>query len=163
VQPRCTTCVLGPAFLLLATAALAAGRPGHQRVLVFLAQRPGNPVVEQLDRGVRTSLHVPAGDRLDIYSETLDLMRFGEPLLQDEQFDWHRRKHAQRKPDLIVGIGSTCIGPVLHRDRGVLARLPTVFATGCDPSLSTGLPPPRVTGELARFDAGGGNRRGPAC
>jgi hypothetical protein len=140
--------------------ALAASRPGHQRVLVSLTERPRIPVIERLDRGVRTSLQEPAGDRLDILSDTLDLMRFGERRLQDEQFDWHRRKYARRNAELIIGIGSACIGRVPHRDRGVFARLPIVFATVCDPSLPTGLPPPRVTGALDPFDAGGGTRPG---
>jgi nitrogen-specific signal transduction histidine kinase/GAF domain-containing protein len=143
------------ALLLPYAAAPAAGPPTPRRVLVLYAERKSLPSMELLDRGFQATLRARAAEPVEIYTEYLDLLRFQDNRLQQEQFAWYLRKYSGTHLDLIVCFGSRLLAPLLHcRDRP-FTRVPILCATVGVRQLPAGAPNPRVTGILNPIDARG--------
>jgi signal transduction histidine kinase len=134
---------------------LAATPPRARRVLVLYSERKGIPTIDEIDRGFQSTLRARMDDAVDVYTEYLDLARFGDSRLQREQFEWFLSKYSHTHLDLIVCLGANLLAPLLHAQDPQLARVPILSVTVALRQPPTGAPNPRVTGILNPADVRG--------
>ena len=87
----------------------AAGSEGHKNVLVIYDEQTELPGLAILDRSLRSTLTSGSSDKIDFYSESMDLSRFHEEGYYQFLRDYYRQKYSQKKIDVVVA----AMGPAL--------------------------------------------------
>jgi signal transduction histidine kinase len=102
--------------------ALAAGSALAQqapwRVVILNDADPTLPAFVAIDRGIRSALAAPGLHRVDVFAESLDMMRYPEALFEREMVDLLAKKYGARPIDAVVTTGVAALDfAEKHRDR----------------------------------------------
>ena len=90
--------------LLLASAALAQSNEPKQ-VLILMQEDLSWPVFRRIDENIRATLQRGSPEGILIYSEHMDRIHFPDPAIQAQRTEWIKRKFANSRLDLIIGVG----------------------------------------------------------
>src|SRR5271166_2281080 len=111
---------LGATMLLIlnlagTSAAGQAPAPG-QRVLVLYSDERLLPANIIVDEAIRAAFAVGTNNRIEFYSEFLDVARFPGEEQQQRQRDFFRDKYRERPPDLVIAVsGGALVFLAKHR------------------------------------------------
>ena len=123
--------ILGATMLLIVNLAgtKAAGQTPApvQRVLVLYSDERLLPANIIVDEAIRATFAVGTNNRIEFYSEFLDVARFPGEEQQQRQRDFFRDKYRERPPDLVIAVsGGALVFLAKHRTelvRGSTDRL----------------------------------------
>lgn len=110
-----------------------------------------------LQESLRSSLKSRVPDRIEFYSEYLDLTRFSDPGHVDNMVKSLRLRIAPKKLDLILPVGDTALNFVLSNERDLFPGTPIVSVFG-DPGSGSKLGPEQrslITGVESKIDPAG--------
>lgn len=119
---------------------------GQKTVLALYPTRREAPATTEIDRGLRRILGQQLQERLDFYSEFIDLERFEDPSYQVALREFFRTKFAGRSIDLIVATSDATLGFVTMNRAELFEGIPVVFSAG--PGTMGGSDTTGVTSEL---------------
>ena len=92
------------AFLSLGpTGAAQANEP--KQVLILLQEDLSWPIFRRIDENIRATLQRGSPDGILIFSEYMDRIHFPDPRIQEQRTAWIKRKFANSKLDLVIGVG----------------------------------------------------------
>jgi len=109
-------------------------RPGRfqqpvQRVLVLYSDERLLPANIIVDEAIRAAFAVGTKNRVEFYSEFLDVARFPGEEQQQRQRDFLRDKYRARPPDLVIAVsGGALVFLTKHRAE-LFAGVPIVYCT----------------------------------
>jgi PAS domain S-box-containing protein len=110
---------------------------------------PGNAII---DRNIQETFRSSSPDRIEYYSENMDLDRFtGDPYHQ-HLLDFYRQKYANRRFDLIMVVVVSGLSHLLKDIKELFPGTPIVVATLDRKAVEGQNLGPDVTGVLAKFD-----------
>src|SRR5271166_7045758 len=123
--------ILGATMLLIVNLAgtKAAGQapaPVHRVLVLYSDERllPANIIV---DEAIRATFAVGTNNRIEFYSEFLDVARFPGEEEQQRQRDFFRDKYRERPPDLVIAVsGGALVFLAKHRP-DLFAGVPIVY------------------------------------
>jgi PAS domain S-box-containing protein len=141
--------------LLLVTGALLFGsadlaRAQVQRVVVLYDERVELPGLSALDAGLTSNLSVRPPVRLEIYRETLDLSRFGNPEYLLKLRDHLQVKYASTRIDMLIAALGPSLDFLLEHGASIFAETPIVFCGLDRTELANRALPAHVTGVLMK-------------
>ena len=122
------------AWILTGTSAAGQAPAPGQRVLVLYSDERLLPANIIMDEAIRAAFAVGTKNRVEFYSEFLDVARFPGEEQQQRQRDFFRDKYRERPPDLVIAVsggamvflsGSAWLSPGLQSVDG---NLSSVFA-----------------------------------
>ena len=125
--------------------------PPVRRVLIINEQNPSYPAIPMVDEGLRESLEL-SQYRVEIYREYLDANLFPQESDQKQFRDFYIRKYQNRRPDVIVTVGSTALHLMRELHQTAFAGIPVVF---CLPGVEDASGDPDFTGVTTGIDAAG--------
>ncbi len=91
-------------FLILALPSPAQTNEPKQ-VLILMQEDLSWPVFQRIDENIRATLQRGSPDGILIFSEYMDRIHFPDPQIQAQRTEWIKRKFANSKLDLIIGVG----------------------------------------------------------
>ena len=130
--------------------AIAQG-DGHEqkKVLVLYTDRRDLPSTGRVDDAHRIALAEGLGDRLDYYSEYVDLIRFEDPKYQSALHEYLRFRFSDVRLDAVIA-ASTAVLDFVTANRDLFGDAPIVFAA------NEKVPrPPNSTGIRTKTEFGG--------
>jgi signal transduction histidine kinase len=144
------------ALFLLLLAALyphtaEAADPGPRSVLLLDQSEPNAPFGLQFRAALRASLYQGQDDPITIYSEVMDIARFGGPGYDAVLRDYLREKYKDKKLGVIVAHGSAALELLLRLRDELWPGVPVVFALVDELRLAQLKLPPDVTGHTVRL------------
>jgi PAS domain S-box-containing protein len=140
------------AALLLWPSPAASGAETVKKVLVFYTEGKSVPAVIILDQSILQALRSGSSDRIDYYSEYLDLARFPDADYRQDLRDFYRRKYANREFDLIIAIGVFGLSDLLKDVEELFPGTPVVFSTLERRAIEESRMGPNVTGIIWKVD-----------
>ena len=118
--------LLGATMLLVinlaGTKATGQVRAPVQRVLVLYSDERLLPANIIVDEAIRATFAVGTSNRLEFYSEFLDVARFPGEKQQQRQRDFFEEKFRERPPDLVIAVSGGALvssrntGPACSRE-----------------------------------------------
>jgi PAS domain S-box-containing protein len=121
-------------------------------VLVLYGDRLSIPAMKATEQGLMAGLSRGQPEDLEIFSEYLDLGRFPAARYGDDLVRYLHTRYAARKPDVVIGVGSSALGlAVAHRDE-LFPGVPIVFANVDLLETEEREMPPNVTGLPMAWD-----------
>lgn len=139
-------CVALMAFIATALPASAATR----HVVLLFGECPDLPGLMLLQADLVRTLTSNSADRIEIYSETMDLSRFGSNNYQPLLRDFLQEKYADKKIDVVIAILSPALDFLLNYGSVIFPGAPIVFC-GIDKTELGNRPlPPHVRGVLLK-------------
>src|SRR5262249_28528217 len=90
------------AFLSSVPSASAAGTDDVRRVLVLYPVNDGQPGVSFFDQSLRSTCKACSNQRIELYNEYLDAVRFPDDRYQRQLAEFLRQKYAGRKIDIVI-------------------------------------------------------------
>jgi signal transduction histidine kinase len=130
-------------------ATAAEGRP--RSMLVFDQSEERGPFYNQIFTSLRSAVDARTGSPVTIYSEHLDLTRFGGPEYEQELRRHLREKYRDRPIGVIVAIGSATLDYVLRQRADLWPDVPVAFAAVTEQTVAGLKPPADVTGTTTRI------------
>src|SRR5258707_6240267 len=119
-------------LLILNLAGTSAGgqapAPGQRVLMLYSDERllPANIIV---DEAIRAAFAVGTKNRVEFYSEFLDVARFPGEEQQQRQRDFYRDKYRERPPDLVIAVsGGALVFLAKHRAE-LFAGVPIVYCS----------------------------------
>src|SRR6478609_4758990 len=104
---------LGATMLLImacaASSVVAQTTMSLRRVLVLYSDERLLPANVIADEAIRATFAGDAGNRIEFYSEFLDVSRFPGEAQQQRQRDFFRDKYRKRTPDLVIAGGDPAL------------------------------------------------------
>src|SRR3984893_7635350 len=124
---------LGTTMLLIfklagSAAAGQAPAPGKRVLMLYSDERllPANII---MDEAIRSAFALGTKDRVEFYSEFLDVARFPGEEQQQRQRDFFRDKYRERPPDLVIAVsGGALVFLAKHRAE-LFAGVPIVYCS----------------------------------
>ena len=139
---------------LLLTSALVFGSADLsaqvKRVVVLYDERVELPGLRALDAGLTSNLIVRTPAQLEIYRETLDLSRFGNPEYLLRLRDHLRVKYATTPVDVVIAAFDPSLDFLLQHGASIFPRTPIVFCAIDRTELANRPLPAHVTGVLMK-------------
>jgi signal transduction histidine kinase len=136
-----------------AVAQAPAERPW--RVVVLNDGDPTLPAFIAIDRGLRAVLSAPGKHPVDVFYETLDVLRFPEALFERELVAMLAKKYETSGVDAVVAIGISALRfAEKHRDR-LWPEAPVLFSGVPPDFLRERRLPPGATGFSRAYDLAG--------
>ena len=121
----------------------------QKRVLVLYTDRRDLPSTGRVDDAHRIALAAGLGDRLDYYSEYVDLIRFEDPKYQSALHDYLKTRFNDVRLDVVIA-ASTAVLDFVTANRDLFGDAPIVFAA------NEKVPrPPNSTGIRTKTEFGG--------
>jgi signal transduction histidine kinase len=117
-------------FLLSASHRPPVAQEAQKRVLVFHATRRDAPGIALLDAALLGQLSSQLGNRLDYYSEYIDVARFPETAYQDALRDFIRRKYDRQPIDLLMATSDACLDFINRSRQDLFPGVPVVYIGG---------------------------------
>jgi signal transduction histidine kinase len=147
--------VLYSLFLLLLAAqyphTAEAADPRPRSVLLLDQSEPNAPFGLQFRAALRASLNQGQDDPITIYSEVMDIARFGGPGYDAVLRDYLREKYKDKKLGVIVAHGSAALELLLRLRDELWPDVPVVFALVDELRLAQLKLPSDVTGQTVRL------------
>src|SRR5258708_17449773 len=124
---------LGATMLLILNLAgiSAAGQapaPG-QRVLMLYSDERLLPANIIMDEAIRAAFAVGTKNRVEFYSEFLDVARFPGEEQQQRQRNFFRDKYRERPPDLVIAVSGGALVFLAERRAELFAGVPIVYCS----------------------------------
>ena len=111
------------------TSAAGPTPPPVQRVLVLYSDERLLPANIIVDEAIRAAFAVGTNNRVEFYSEFLDVSRFPGEEQQQRQRDFLRDKYRERPPDLVIAVsGGALVFLVKHR-ADLFTGVPIVYCS----------------------------------
>jgi PAS domain S-box-containing protein len=130
----------------------------QKRILVLYSQDHGLPAHELTDKAIRTAVKVNPNYAVQIFSEFLDLSRFGGFQYKEDLGRFLGEKYASARPDLIVAADYRAADFIVNYGGPAFSGIPIVvasmFASEAEKLETRGLRQ-RVTGGILEADIGG--------
>jgi C4-dicarboxylate-specific signal transduction histidine kinase len=107
-----TVIAIWVALLPLAVPAAETAPPGatvRPWVIVTLDSEPGLPAIAALNNAMRKALTEPGRHPVDIFSESLDAIRFPQAQIEDETVALLAKKYATTHIDAVVAVGASAL------------------------------------------------------
>jgi PAS domain S-box-containing protein len=124
-----TVLIITSAVLISSSFPAESDDKERKKVLVITTgakELPGNVII---DRSIQETFRSGSPDRIEYYSENMDLDRFtGDPYRQ-HLLDFYRQKYTNRKFDLIMAVVVTGLSDLLKDIKELFPGTPIVFAT----------------------------------
>jgi len=130
---RCTTRVIAVMVLLCSSILydFASGQTQPiRRVLILNEVGVSYPLINLVDQGIRAALD-NSGYRIEFYREYFDAVLFPDPADQQRFRKFYIRKYQNRRPDVIITVGSTPLQFILDTHQKYFPGISIVF---CLPS-----------------------------
>jgi hypothetical protein len=119
-----------PLILNLAgTSAAGQAPPPGQRVLVLYSDERLLPANIIMDEAIRAAFAVGTKNRVEFYSEFLDVARFPGEEQQQRQRDFFRDKYRARPPDLVIAASGGALVFLAKRRADLFAGVPIVYCS----------------------------------
>jgi PAS domain S-box-containing protein len=108
-----------------------------RRILILNEVGPSYPAMAIINQGIQTALS-DSPYHLEFYSDHFDTILFPDPSTQQEFRDFYIRKYHNRKPDVIITVGSSPLKFMQEVHQRAFPGVPIVFClpTGPLPSIS---------------------------
>ena len=123
--------ILGATMLLIVNLAgtKAAGQTPApvQRVLVLYSDERLLPANIIVDEAIRATFAVGTDNRIEFYSEFLDVARFPGEEQQQRQRDFFKDKYRERPPDLVIAVSGGALVFLAKHRTGLFAGVPIVY------------------------------------
>jgi signal transduction histidine kinase len=123
--------ILGATMLLVinlaSTKATGQVRAPVQRVLVLYSDERLLPANMIVDEAIRATFVVGTSNRLEFYSEFLDVARFPGEEEQQRQRDFFRDKYRERPPDLVIAVSGGALVFLAKHRTDLFAGVPIVY------------------------------------
>jgi PAS domain S-box-containing protein len=97
-----------------------------KKVLILYSFDSEEGIYGGLDNVLRSQLRLRARDRVEVYTEYLDLVRFPAAAHADDMVRLLRLKYADKKPDLIVPVSYSAIEFLLGAGKDLFSGVPLV-------------------------------------
>ena len=144
------TIKLQSAIILIWIAGASSAFSQTRQIVVLYDERIDLPGLALLNAGFTRALTSGAPDHIQIYREEMDLSRFESPGYRDLLRDELRKKYADKKIDVVVGVMAPAVDFLLsHRDE-IFPGTPIVFCGLDTKQLGNVSLPTDVTGVLVK-------------
>jgi two-component system, cell cycle sensor histidine kinase and response regulator CckA len=97
-----------------------------KRVLILYSFDKEEGIYAGLDESLRSNLRARLPERVEFYTEYLDLVRFPDPRHADNLVKLLRLRLAEKKPDLIIPISYSALNFLLNSGRNLFPEIPIV-------------------------------------
>ena len=124
VWPRAVFVVL-LSCLLIQGLATAQDNP-IRRILILNEVNPSYPAITMISEAIQTALY-NSPYHLEFYLEYFDTTLFPDPAVQQEFRDFYIRKYQNRKPDVIITVGSSPLKFMQEVHQKAFPGVPIVF------------------------------------
>ena len=117
---------LGATMLLIlnlaGTSAAGQAPAAVQRVLVLYSDERLLPANIIVDEAIRAAFAADTSNRVELYSEFLDVARFPGEEQRQRQRDFFREKYRERPPDLVIAVGGGAFAFLTERRAELIRR-----------------------------------------
>ena len=145
----CTVLVALCTGLMVFIAAASPACAETRRVVLLFGERPELPEMAVLQANLVRTLSNSA-DRMEIYSEAMDVSRFGSNNYQLSLRDFLQTKYKDKKIDLVIAILSPSLDFLLNYGSTIFPGTPIVFCGMDKTELGNRSLPPHVSGILLK-------------
>lgn len=121
-----------------------------KRVLIFYDENKDFSGLALLDRSITSALKAGANQRLDIYTEFMDLSRFSDERYEERLREFFRQKYSGKKIDLIIAVMGPSLDFALKHGAEIFPETPVVFCGIDSRELKGRSLRPNVTGVLVK-------------
>lgn len=128
-----------------------AAEPRPRSVLLLDQSEPNAPFGLQFRAALRASLYQDQEDPITIYSEVMDIARFGGAGYDAALREYFREKYKDKKIGVIVAHGSAALELLLRLRNDLWPEVPVVFALVDELRLAKLKLPPDITGRTVRL------------
>ena len=137
-------------LFVLALVTLAGPVHAHPQVLLVFDEDKDLPGLAVINRNIQQVLRTEFDERVEFYSESLNISQFQRPDHQIILRDYFQRKYQDRQIDLIVAVMEPSLDFLLRHASVLFSGVPIVFC-GANPGDIEGLSlPDNVTGVLMK-------------
>jgi ABC-type uncharacterized transport system substrate-binding protein len=117
-----------------------------QRVLVLYSDERLLPANIIVDEAIRATFAVSTSNRIEFYSEFLDVSRFPGEAQQQRQRDFLRDKYRERAPDLVIAGGGAALDFLLKYRAVLFVDVPIVHCAVHAEALPKEMPDAKIAG-----------------
>jgi signal transduction histidine kinase len=149
MQRRIALLAVCAGLMLWIASALPAYSATRHVVLLF-GERPELPAFASLQADLVRTLTSNSADRVEVYSEAMDLSRFGSNNYQPLLRDFLQVKYADKKIDVAIAIYPASLEFLLNYGSVIFPGTPIVFCAIDKTELGNRLLPPHVRGILLK-------------
>lgn len=114
-------------FNLAGTSAAGQAPPSGQRVLMLYSDERLLPANIIMDEAIRAAFAVGTKNRVEFYSEFLDVARF--PGEEQRQRNFFRDKYRERPPDLVIAVSGGALVFLAEHRAELFAGVPIVYCS----------------------------------
>jgi PAS domain S-box-containing protein len=107
---------------------LPVQRPSHRVLVLYSDERlvPANIIV---DEAIRATFTADTSQRIELYSEFLDGVRFPGQAQRQRQREFLREKYRERPPDLVMAIGGGALAFLTERPSDLFRGVPIAYCS----------------------------------
>jgi PAS domain S-box-containing protein len=144
------------AWLLFQPCGVTSGSEPQQKLLILYTYRMGGFGPVEIERALESTFYnKQLTNRLDLYTEYIDSIRFPEEEYQLALRKFFRRKYARQKLDLIIPISGPAIRMAQALRDELFPGVPIVFCLGFRETLQHMKQATQITGVTVRLDPKG--------
>ncbi len=114
------------AALLVGLAGAEVPKREVKNVLVLLGDDLSLPVVAQLYSALQASLKAPDPSAVNVYTESLDVSRFGAADYPPQVAQWYKQKYRSIRPDVVVTVAPAALTFMLDQRGNLWPGIPIV-------------------------------------
>jgi PAS domain S-box-containing protein len=152
---RFTCVILSLSFfcLILTIPSVWAGmNKSSRKVLILHSFEPFLPYSITVNQALRTTFIANSTERIDFYSEYLDLARFPDKFYLQQLVDFYQRKYSNNQPDVIIALLKPALDFLLKQGNELFPGVPIVFCTVERRQLEDVMLGTKTTGVLMEID-----------
>jgi signal transduction histidine kinase len=141
-----------------ATPSAGAAAPaveGAWQVLILNGTDPTLPAFIAIDNAMRAALAAPGRHPVEIFAETLDMMRFPQKEIEPELLQLLRKKYASRHIDVVIAVTAPALDFALNYREALWPRARIVFHSVPVADVAGRALPAMVTGIPVHIDIAG--------
>jgi PAS domain S-box-containing protein len=135
--------------------ASAAPLPLDKKVLLLYSWRSVIPANVEWDTGIREVLEGTEGQRIEFYTEYLDLAQFPDEAYLHSLLNLLQTKYSGKKIDLLIPVGDLAFSFLQAHGNALFPGSPIVFCAVVKQQLEALKPPPNSSGVVAWVDVEG--------
>jgi ABC-type uncharacterized transport system substrate-binding protein len=147
----CVVMVIGTVAAASAPAWCEADEPSPRSVLILEQSNPNLPSYVDFSSGFSASLNAGSGSGVDVYTESLDISRFGSAEYEEVLGRYLREKYRTKPIGVIVPVGALALEFVMRLRADLWSAVPVAFAAVDADSLASLSLPANVTGNVVNL------------
>ena len=136
------------ALLLHSLLTSTAWAERHHKVLMLYDENTDFPALALLDQSLKAAFKAGTTDRIDFYTESMDLARFQDDRYLEFLRAFYRQKYANRRIDLVIAVMGPALDFLLQYGAELFPETPTVFCGVSRQEIEGRELGPNVTGVL---------------